>query len=326
MKFDRHRRLRKSEFMRDLVRETSLRKDDLIYPIFVVERDNVKKEIPSMKGVYQISLNLLEEELKEVYELGIKWVIFFGVPNHKDDVGSGAYDENGIVQEACKLSKKLYPDLIVILDTCLCEYTDHGHCGVIDPKTRDVDNDKTLPLLIETAVSQAKAGADIIAPSNMMDGFVTEIRKGLDDAGFYHVPIMSYGIKYASKFYGPFRDAAESTPSFGDRRTYQMDPANRLEALRELESDTREGADMMIVKPALSYLDIIRDVRNNSNLPIIAYNVSGEYSMTVNAIEQGLLDEDVIIEQMLSIKRAGADMIITYFAKDLCKKINEGAI
>ncbi|MDK6863116.1 MULTISPECIES: porphobilinogen synthase [Nosocomiicoccus] len=326
MKFDRHRRLRKSEFMRDLVRETSLRKDDLIYPIFVVERDNVKKEIPSMKGVYQISLNLLEEELKEVYELGIKSVIFFGVPNHKDDVGSGAYDENGIVQEACKLSKKLYPDLIVILDTCLCEYTDHGHCGVIDPNTKDVDNDKTLPLLIETAVSQAKAGADIIAPSNMMDGFVTEIRKGLDDAGFYHVPIMSYGIKYASKFYGPFRDAAESTPSFGDRRTYQMDPANRLEALRELESDTREGADMMIVKPALSYLDIIRDVRNNSNLPIIAYNVSGEYSMTVNAIEQGLLDEDVIVEQMLSIKRAGADMIITYFAKDLCKKINEGAI
>ncbi|OFS63854.1 porphobilinogen synthase [Nosocomiicoccus sp. HMSC09A07] len=326
MKFDRHRRLRKSEFMRDLVRETSLRKDDLIYPIFVVERDNVKKEIPSMKGVYQISLNLLEEELKEVYELGIKSVIFFGVPNHKDDVGSGAYDENGIVQEACKLSKKLYPDLIVILDTCLCEYTDHGHCGVIDPNRKDVDNDKTLPLLIETAVSQAKAGADIIAPSNMMDGFVTEIRKGLDDAGFYHIPIMSYGIKYASKFYGPFRDAAESTPSFGDRRTYQMDPANRLEALRELESDTREGADMMIVKPALSYLDIIRDVRNNSNLPIIAYNVSGEYSMTVNAIEQGLLDEDVIVEQMLSIKRAGADMIITYFAKDLCKKINEGAI
>lgn len=326
MKFDRHRRLRKSEFMRDLVRETSLRKDDLIYPIFVVERDNVKKEIPSMKGVYQISLNLLEEELKEVYELGIKSVIFFGVPNHKDDVGSGAYDENGIVQEACKLSKKLYPDLIVILDTCLCEYTDHGHCGVIDPNTKDVDNDKTLPLLIETAVSQAKAGADIIAPSNMMDGFVTEIRKGLDDAGFYHIPIMSYGIKYASKFYGPFRDAAESTPSFGDRRTYQMDPANRLEALRELESDTREGADMMIVKPALSYLDIIRDVRNNSNLPIIAYNVSGEYSMTVNAIEQGLLDEEVIVEQMLSFKRAGADMIITYFAKDLCKKINEGAI
>lgn len=326
MKFDRHRRLRKSEFMRDLVRETSLRKDDLIYPIFVVERDNVKKEIPSMKGVYQISLNLLEEELKEVYELGIKSVIFFGVPNHKDDVGSGAYDENGIVQEACKLSKKLYPDLIVILDTCLCEYTDHGHCGVIDPNTKDVDNDKTLPLLIETAVSQAKAGADIIAPSNMMDGFVTEIRKGLDDAGFYHIPIMSYGIKYASKFYGPFRDAAESTPSFGDRRTYQMDPANRLEALRELESDTREGADMMIVKPALSYLDIIRDVRNNSKLPIIAYNVSGEYSMTVNAIEQGLLDEEVIVEQMLSIKRAGADMIITYFAKDLCKKINEGAI
>ncbi|CAM3346948.1 porphobilinogen synthase [Nosocomiicoccus ampullae] len=326
MKFDRHRRLRKSEFMRDLVRETSLKKEDLIYPIFVVEKDDVKKEIPSMKGIYQISLNLLEEELKEVYELGIKSVIFFGVPNHKDDVGSGAYDENGIVQEACKLAKKLYPDLIVILDTCLCEYTDHGHCGVINEHTKDVDNDKTLPLLIETAISQAKAGADIIAPSNMMDGFVTEIRDGLDKAGFYDVPIMSYGIKYASKFYGPFRDAAESTPSFGNRRTYQMDPANRLEALRELESDTREGADMMIVKPALSYLDIIRDVRNNSNLPIIAYNVSGEYAMTVNAIEQGLLDEEVIIEQMLSIKRAGADMIMTYFAKELCKKIDKGEI
>lgn len=323
MEFERHRRLRKSSFMRDIVRETHLRKDDLIYPIFVVEKDDVKKEVPSMKGVYQISLNMLKEELDEVVSLGIKSVIFFGVPNEKDAVGSGAYHDHGIVQEACRLSKEHYPELLVILDTCLCEYTDHGHCGLIDEKTEDVDNDATLPLLVKTAVSQARAGADIIAPSNMMDGFVTEIRKGLDDNGFSHIPIMSYGIKYASKFYGPFRDAAESTPSFGDRRTYQMDPANRLEALRELESDEKEGADMMIVKPALSYLDIIRDVRNRSDLPVVAYNVSGEYAMTRTAIDMGLLDEEVIIEQMLSMKRAGADLIITYFAKDICKKINQ---
>lgn len=324
MQFERHRNLRSSQFMRDLVRETHLRKSDLIYPIFVVERDDVKQEVSSMKGVYQISLNLLEEELKEVYDLGIKAVIFFGIPNEKDAVGSGAYDPDGVVQEAAKLSKKLYPDLLVILDTCLCEYTDHGHCGLIDPDSQDVDNDSTLPLLVKTAVSQAQAGADIIAPSNMMDGFVTEIRRGLDEAGFSHIPIMSYGIKYASKFYGPFRDAAESTPSFGDRRTYQMDPANRLEAHRELQSDLLEGADMMIVKPALSYLDIIRDVRNDSNVPIVAYNVSGEYAMTVNAIEAGLLDKEVIIEQLVSMKRAGADLIITYFAKTVCEMIDKG--
>ena len=326
MEFERHRRLRKSPFMRDIVRETHLHKDDLIYPIFVVEKDGVKKEVPSMKGVYQISLNMLKEELDEVVSLGIKSVIFFGVPNEKDAEGSGAYHDHGIVQEACRLSKENHPELLVILDTCLCEYTDHGHCGLIDENTEDVDNDATLPLLVKTAVSQARAGADIIAPSNMMDGFVTEIRKGLDDNGFSHIPIMSYGIKYASKFYGPFRDAAESTPSFGDRRTYQMDPANRLEALRELESDENEGADMMIVKPALSYLDIIRDVRNRSDLPVVAYNVSGEYAMTRTAIDMGLLDEEVIIEQMLSMKRAGADLIITYFAKDICKKIDQGEV
>lgn len=326
MNFDRHRRLRQSGFMRDMVRETKLSKDDLIYPIFVVEKPDVKQEVSSMKGVYQISLNLLKEELDEVVALGIKSVIFFGIPNEKDAEGTGAYHDHGIVQEACRLSKEHYPELLVILDTCLCEYTDHGHCGLIDPVTEDVDNDASLPLLVQTAVSQAKAGADIIAPSNMMDGFVAEIRRGLDQAGFSHIPIMSYGIKYASKFYGPFRDAAESTPSFGDRRTYQMDPANRLEALRELESDVLEGADMMIVKPALSYLDIIRDVRNNSNLPIIAYNVSGEYAMTRTAIDLGLVDEEVIAEQMISMKRAGADMIITYFAKELAEKINKGEI
>ncbi|WP_411841921.1 porphobilinogen synthase [Salinicoccus sp. HZC-1] len=324
MNFDRHRRMRRTAYMRDMVRETKVTKEDLIYPIFVVEADDVRKEVPSMKGVFQVSLNLLEKELEEVKELGIKSVIFFGIPNEKDPEGTGAYHDHGVVQEACKISKKSYPEILVILDTCLCEYTDHGHCGLIDSETQDVDNDSTLPLLVRTAVSQAKAGADIIAPSNMMDGFVTEIRKGLDDNGYSHIPIMSYGIKYASKFYGPFRDAADSTPSFGDRRTYQMDPANRLEAHRELQSDLEEGCDMMIVKPALSYLDIIRDVRNQSNVPVIAYNVSGEYSMTRTAVDMGLLEESVIMEQMISMKRAGADMIITYFAKDICRMLDEG--
>ncbi|MBP0045658.1 porphobilinogen synthase [Staphylococcus chromogenes] len=322
MEFDRHRRLRVSPTMRAMVRETHLRKEDLIYPIFVVEKDDVKKEIASLPNVYQISLNLLHEEIKEAYDLGIRSFIFFGIPNEKDECGTGAFIDNGVIQQATRIAKKLYDDILVIADTCLCEYTDHGHCGLIDEHTNDVDNDKTLPLLVKTAISQVKAGADIIAPSNMMDGFVTEIRHGLDEAGFQHIPIMSYGIKYASSFFGPFRDAAESTPSFGDRKTYQMDPANRLEALRELESDLKEGADMMIVKPALSYLDIIRDVRNHTNIPVVAYNVSGEYSMTKAAALNGWIDEErVVMEQMISMKRAGADLIITYFAKDLCKYI-----
>lgn len=324
MSFDRHRRLRINESMRSLVRENHVRKEDLIYPIFVVERDDVKKEIPSMPGIYQISLNHLEEELQEAYDLGIRAVMFFGVPNEKDSVGTGAYAHEGIIQQATRKSKKLYPDMLVLADTCLCEYTDHGHCGLIDDHTHDVDNDKTLPLLVKTAISQVEAGADIIAPSNMMDGFVTEIRKGLDEAGYYNIPIMSYGIKYASSFYGPFRDAAESTPSFGDRRTYQMDPANRREALLELESDLKEGADMMIVKPALSYLDIIRDVKERTNVPVIAYNVSGEYSMIKAAALQGWIDEERnVMEQMVSMKRAGADMIITYFAKHVCRYLDK---
>lgn len=324
MQFDRHRRLRSSKVMRDMVRETHVRKEDLIYPIFVVERDDVKAEIKSLPGVYQISLNLLHEELKAAYDLGIRAIMFFGIPNEKDACGTGAFIEDGIIQKATRLAKSMYNDLLILADTCLCEYTDHGHCGVIDTHTHDVDNDKTLPLLVQTAVSQVKAGADIIAPSNMMDGFVAAIRQGLDEAGYYHIPIMSYGIKYASSFFGPFRDAAESAPSFGDRKTYQMDPANRLEALRELESDLNEGADMMIVKPALSYLDIIRDVRNNSNVPIIAYNVSGEYSMTKAAALNGWIDEEkVVMEQMISMKRAGADMIITYFAKDICQYLDQ---
>ncbi len=324
MEFDRHRRLRSSRTMRDMVRETHLRKEDLIYPIFVVEKDDVKTEIKSLPGVYQISLNLLHEEIQAEYDLGIRAIMFFGIPNEKDSCGTGAYVEDGVIQKATRIAKSMYKDLLILADTCLCEYTDHGHCGLIDPHTHDVDNDKTLPLLVKTAISQVEAGADIIAPSNMMDGFVIAIREGLDKAGYQNIPIMSYGIKYASSFFGPFRDAAESAPSFGDRKTYQMDPANRLEALRELESDLKEGADMMIVKPALSYLDIIRDVRNHSNVPIVAYNVSGEYSMTKAAALNGWIDEEkVVMEQMISMKRAGADMIITYFAKDICQYLDK---
>ncbi|WP_340296833.1 porphobilinogen synthase [Staphylococcus coagulans] len=324
MEFDRHRRLRSSRTMRDMVRETHLRKEDLIYPIFVVEKDDVKTEIKSLPGVYQISLNLLHEEIQAAYDLGIRAIMFFGIPNEKDSCGTGAYVEDGVIQKATRIAKSMYKDLLILADTCLCEYTDHGHCGLIDPHTHDVDNDKTLPLLVKTAISQVEAGADIIAPSNMMDGFVIAIREGLDKAGYQNIPIMSYGIKYASSFFGPFRDAAESAPSFGDRKTYQMDPANRLEALRELESDLKEGADMMIVKPALSYLDIIRDVRNHSNVPIVAYNVSGEYSMTKAAALNGWIDEEkVVMEQMISMKRAGADMIITYFAKDICHYLDK---
>ncbi len=325
MKFDRHRRLRSSQVMRNMVKETYVHKSDLIYPIFVIEEDNIKNEISSMPGIYQLSLNLLEQELKEVYDLGIRGVMFFGIPNEKDACGTGAFIDDGIIQKATRLSKSKFPDMLVVADTCLCEYTDHGHCGVINEETKDVDNDQSLELLVKTAVSQAKAGADIIAPSNMMDGFVAEIREGLDQAGFINIPIMSYGIKYASSFYGPFREAAEGAPSFGDRKTYQMDPSNRLEAFRELESDIKEGCDMMIVKPALSYLDIIRDVRNRSDLPIVAYNVSGEYSMTKAAALNGWIDEEkIVMEQMTSMKRAGADMIITYFAKDICKYLDGG--
>ncbi|MBF0842474.1 MULTISPECIES: porphobilinogen synthase [Mammaliicoccus] len=325
MKFDRHRRLRSSQSMRNLVKETYVHKADLIYPIFVIEEDNIKNEITSMPGIYQLSLNLLEEELKEAYDLGVRGVMFFGIPNEKDACGTGAFVDDGIIQKATRLAKSKFPDLLVVADTCLCEYTDHGHCGVIDETTHDVDNDESLKLLVKTAVSQAKAGADIIAPSNMMDGFVTEIRQGLDEAGLKNIPIMSYGIKYASSFYGPFREAADGAPSFGDRKTYQMDPSNRLEAFRELESDLKEGCDMMIVKPALSYLDIIRDVRNNTDVPVVAYNVSGEYSMTKAAALNGWIDEEkIVMEQMISMKRAGADMIITYFAKDICKYLDEG--
>ncbi|KGX93466.1 delta-aminolevulinic acid dehydratase [Pontibacillus halophilus JSM 076056 = DSM 19796] len=320
--FKRHRRLRTSESMRSLVRETHLQKEDLIYPIFVVEGEKVKNEVSSMPGVYQVSLDYLTEQMNELEDLGIRGVIVFGVPKEKDEIGTQAYCETGIVQEAIRQIKRDHQSLTVIADTCLCQYTDHGHCGVV----RDgvVENDESLELLVQTAISQAKAGADIIAPSNMMDGFVAAIRKGLDEAGFVHVPIMSYAVKYASSFYGPFRDAAHSSPQFGDRKEYQMDPANRLEAIREAESDVEEGADFLIVKPSLAYLDVMREVKDRFNLPLVAYNVSGEYSMIKAAAANGWVNErEIVLEKLTSMKRAGADLIITYFAKDAARYISE---
>ncbi|EAC5198671.1 porphobilinogen synthase [Listeria monocytogenes] len=320
--FDRHRRLRKTKTMRDLVRETVLHTDDLIYPIFVKDGKEPKTEVVSMPGVFQFPLHELEEEMRIVENLGIKAVILFGIPAEKDAVGTQAYHDHGIIQEATRLIKKSFPEILVVADTCLCEFTDHGHCGVIE--NGEILNDKSLDLLKQTAVSQAKAGADIIAPSNMMDGFVQVIREGLDEAGFYDIPIMSYAVKYASAFYGPFRDAAGSAPQFGDRKSYQMDPANREEALREAISDEQEGADFLIVKPSLSYLDIMRDVKNNTNLPVVAYNVSGEYAMVKAAAQNGWIDEEkIVLEMLTSMKRAGATLIITYFAKDVSKYLNK---
>ncbi|EAG2427527.1 porphobilinogen synthase [Listeria monocytogenes] len=320
--FDRHRRLRKNKTMRDLVRETVLHTDDLIYPIFVKDGKEPKTEVVSMPGVFQFPLHELEEEMRTVENLGIKAVILFGIPAEKDAVGTQAYHDHGIIQEATRLIKKSFPEILVVADTCLCEFTDHGHCGVIE--NGEILNDESLDLLKQTAVSQAKAGADIIAPSNMMDGFVQVIREGLDEAGFYDIPIMSYAVKYASAFYGPFRDAAGSAPQFGDRKSYQMDPANREEALREAISDEQEGADFLIVKPSLSYLDIMRDVKNNTNLPVVAYNVSGEYAMVKAAAQNGWIDEEnIVLEMLTSMKRAGATLIITYFAKDVSKYLNK---
>ncbi|EBF5203509.1 TPA: porphobilinogen synthase [Listeria monocytogenes] len=320
--FDRHRRLRKTKTMRDLVRETVLHTDDLIYPIFVKDGKEPKTEVVSMPGVFQFPLHELEEEMRTVENLGIKAVILFGIPAEKDAVGTQAYHDHGIIQEATRLIKKSFPEILVVADTCLCEFTDHGHCGVIE--NGEILNDESLDLLKQTAVSQAEAGADIIAPSNMMDGFVQVIREGLDEAGFYDIPIMSYAVKYASAFYGPFRDAAGSAPQFGDRKSYQMDPANREEALREAISDEQEGADFLIVKPSLSYLDIMRDVKNNTNLPVVAYNVSGEYAMVKAAAQNGWIDEEkIVLEMLTSMKRAGATLIITYFAKDVSKYLNK---
>ncbi|MBA2173428.1 porphobilinogen synthase [Halobacillus locisalis] len=322
LQFKRHRRLRRTDSMRALVRETHLRKDDLIYPIFVVEGEQVKNEVASMPGVHQVSLDYLTEEMNELVNLGIRSVIVFGVPSEKDEVGSQAYHQEGIVQRAIRQIKEENPSLTVIADTCLCQYTDHGHCGIV--RDGDIDNDESLNYLTQTAVTQAEAGADIIAPSNMMDGFVAAIRKGLDEAGFSNIPVMSYAVKYASAFYGPFRDAAHSSPQFGDRRAYQMDPSNRLEAIREAQSDVDEGADFLIVKPALAYLDVMREVKDRYNLPLVAYNVSGEYSMIKAAAQNGWVNEqEIVMEKLTSMKRAGADLIITYFAKDAANYLDQ---
>jgi porphobilinogen synthase len=313
----RLRRLRASESSRSLVRETRLHRGDFIYPLFVVPGSKVRKEVSSMPGVFNLSVDEAAEEARKVLDAGIPAVILFGVPLEKDAHGSGAYDPNGMIQQAAQALKKAMPDLLVIADTCLCEYTDHGHCGVLEGGT--VANDPTLEILGKTAVSQARAGADWIAPSGMMDGMVSTIRSALDGAGFPNTPILSYAAKYASGFYGPFRDAAQSTPAFGDRRTHQMDPANRLEAMREIEIDLAEGADAVMVKPALPYLDIIRDARNRFDVPLAAYQVSGEYAMIKAAGRNGWIDERrVAAEALVSIKRAGTDMILTYYAMEAC--------
>ncbi len=314
----RLRRLRQTENLRKLIRETTLSPDDFIYPLFVVHGKGIKKEIPSMPGNYQQSIDNIVKDAKEAYSLGIPAIILFGIPEHKDELASEAYSKKGIIQQAIKAIKDKTPELIVITDVCLCEYTSHGHCGVI--KNGKILNDPTLQLLAKEAVSHAKAGADIVAPSDMMDGRVAAIRSALDKEGFADTPIMSYAAKYASSFYGPFRDAAESTPKFGDRRTYQMDPANAREAIREAALDIEEGADIVMVKPALSYLDIIYRIKNEFNLPVAAYNVSGEFSIIKAGAKLGWIDEKrMMMEVLTSIKRAGADLILTYFAKEAAK-------
>ncbi|WP_125153196.1 porphobilinogen synthase [Clostridium rectalis] len=320
--FTRHRRLRQNEAIRSMVRETVLNTQDFIYPIFVVEGENIKKEITSLPNNYHYSIDRLKEVIKEVVEAKIKGIILFGIPEHKDEIGSGAFDQDGIIQRAIREIKKIAPQLYVITDVCMCEYTNHGHCGIIC--NHDVDNDKTLEYLSKIAVSHVKAGADMIAPSDMMDGRIEAIREGLDKEGFKNIPIMSYSAKYCSAFYGPFREAADSTPKFGDRKTYQMDPGNIREAMLEIESDIQEGADIIMIKPALPYLDVIRLAKDKTNMPIAAYNVSGEYAMVKAAAKMGLIDEKrVALEMLLSIKRAGSDMIITYYALDASKWIKE---
>jgi len=316
----RLRRLRHNPIIRDMIRETHLRKSDLIYPLFVAPGEGVKNEVRSMPGVYQMSIDVLIEECKEVVALGIPAIILFGIPEHKDEVGSEAYNDEGIIQRAVRAVKKEVKDLVVITDVCLCEYTSHGHCGLL--RDGEILNDETVELLVKEAVSHAKAGADMIAPSDMMDGRVAAIRQGLDENGFSKIPIMSYAVKYSSGYYGPFRDAADSAPSFGDRRSHQMDEANGDEAIREAESDILEGADIIMVKPAGPYMDIIRRVKDEFNIPIAAYQVSGEYSMIKAAGKLDWIDEErVMFESLLGIKRAGADMILTYFAKDVAKQL-----
>ena len=318
----RRRRLRSSEYMRALVRETSVSVDDLIYPIFVVEGENQKNPIGSMPGIYQYSIDRIDEELDRIREAGVKGILIFGIPAHKDEVGSEAYNEHGVIQEAIRHIKKVFPELIVIADICLCEYTSHGHCGVI--KDGEILNDETLPLLARTAVTCAQAGADMVAPSNMMDGHVAAIREALDEADLKTVPIMSYTAKMASGYYGPFRDAAHSAPGFGDRKTYQMDYHNPREALRDMWDDINEGADILIIKPGLAYMDILKMASQETDMPLAVYNVSGEYSMVKAAAANGWIDEKrIVMENMIAIKRAGADIIITYHALDVAKWLKD---
>ena len=318
----RPRRLRQHPQIRRMVQENLVTTADLIYPLFAVPGDQIAQEVASMPGVYQLSVDKIVEEAKEVYDLGIPAIILFGIPENKDTEATGAWHDCGIVQKAATAVKEAVPDLVVIVDTCLCEYTSHGHCGYLEvgDLAGRVLNDPTLELLQKTAVSQAKAGADIIAPSGMMDGFVQAIRSALDENGFESIPILSYAAKYSSAYYGPFRDAADSAPQFGDRRTYQMDPANGTEALKEIGLDIAEGADMLMVKPALAYMDIIWRVKQATQLPVAAYNVSGEYSMVKAAALNGWVDEQkVVLETMTSFKRSGADLILTYHAKDVAR-------
>lgn len=319
---ERMRRLRQLKAIRDMVEETRVNKKDLIYPIFVAEGENIKTPVDSMPGVYQYSIDNLDPILKEINDSKISGLLIFGVPKHKDEVGSSAYDDNGITQNAIRYIKSKYPNMVVVADVCLCEYTSHGHCGVVDGD--EILNDATLPLLCTMSVSLAKAGADIIAPSDMMDGRVEAIRDSLDHNGFINTPIMAYSAKFASAYYSPFRDAADSCPHFGDRKSYQMNVANGREALREILADDYEGADMLMVKPALAFLDIIAKAKEYTNKPIVTYNVSGEYSMVKAAAQNGWIDEKkIVMENMIGMKRAGADIIITYHALDVAKWLDK---
>ena len=322
---ERPRRLRSNPVIRGMVQETRVSLDTLIYPLFVIEGDNIKEEIPSMPGQYRYSIDRIGEELDKVCLAGVKSILLFGIPKHKDACGSSAWAEDGIVQKALLFIKKQYPDLYCITDVCMCEYTSHGHCGILDGHT--VDNDKTLEVLAKTALSHVKAGADMVAPSDMMDGRIAAIRGTLDTNGFVNTPIMSYAVKYASAFYGPFRDAAGSAPEFGDRKGYQMDYHNRREALREAALDYHEGADILMVKPALSFLDVVRDVREHFDKPLAAYSVSGEYAMIKAAAAAGYMDEaSIVCETTVSMYRAGADMLISYYAKEIAQYIKEGRV
>ncbi len=322
--FKRFRRLRINETLRNLVQETTLTKNDFIYPLFVKEGENIKIEVSSMPGVFQMSIDEILKECEYIRTIGLKSIILFGIPDVKDSVGSECLCEESIIARTIKAIKAKFPDMFIVTDLCFCEYTDHGHCGILDPKTQTVDNDKTLEISAQQAIVHAKAGADMIAPSGMMDGIIETLRTALDANGYKDLPIMAYSTKFASAYYGPFRDVAESTPSFGDRRTYQMNPANRLEALEESIEDEKQGADILMVKPALAFMDVIRDIRNNSNLPICAYNVSGEYAMLKHAGAAGLIDyERVMIETLVGFKRAGADLIITYHAKEACELLSK---